>query len=59
MLAMVGAGLYPSVKECADALVSVKETIYPDPELAAKYEAQYRKFRKIYPSVKDLYKEIK
>ena len=59
MLAMVGAGLYPSVEACADALVSVKETIYPDPELAAKYEAQYRKFRKIYPSVKDLYKEIK
>ena len=59
MLAMVGAGLYPSVEACADALVSVKETIYPDPEHAAKYEAQYRKFRKIYPSVKDLYKEIK
>ena len=59
MLAMVGAGLYPSVKECADALVSVKETVYPDPELAAKYEQKYRQFKKIYPSVKELYKEIR
>ena len=59
MLAMVGAGLYPSVKECADALVSVKETVYPDPKLAAKYEQKYRQFKKIYPSVKELYKEIR
>ena len=59
MLAMVGAGIYPDVVTCAKALVSVKETVYPDPELAAKYEAKYQKFRRIYPSVKNLYKEIK
>lgn len=59
MLAMVGTGLYPSVEACADALVSVKETIYPDPALAAKYETKYRQFQKIYPSVKQLYKELK
>lgn len=59
MLAMVGAGIYPDVVTCAKALVSVKETVYPDPELAEKYEAKYQKFRKIYPSVKNLYKEIK
>ena len=58
MLAMVGAGLYPSVEACADALVSVKETIYPDPDLAAKYEQKYQQFRKIYPSVKQLYQEL-
>lgn len=59
MLAMVGTGAYADVKSCADALVTVKETIYPDPALAAKYEAKYRQFQKIYPSVKQLYKEIK
>ena len=59
MLAMVGAGLYPSVEACADALVSVKETIYPDPELAAKYEAQYRKFKKIYPALKEFFMEVR
>jgi xylulokinase len=59
MLAMVGTGLYQSVEVCADALVTVKETIVPDPELAAKYEAKYRQFQKIYPSVKQLYKEIR
>lgn len=59
MLAMVGTGAYADVKSCADALVTVKETIYPDSALAAKYEAKYRQFQKIYPSVKQLYKEIK
>ncbi len=59
MLAMVGTGLYASVKDCADALVQVKETVYPDPALAAKYEQRYQQFQKIYPSVKPLYKEIK
>ena len=59
MLAMVGTGLYASVEDCAKELVQVKETIYPDPKLAAKYEAKYRQFQKIYPSVKQLYKEIK
>ena len=59
MLAMVGTGVYADVKSCADALVTVKETIYPDPALAAKYEAKYRQFQKIYPSVKQLYREIK
>ena len=35
MLAMVGCGRYDSVKACADALVSVRETVLPDPEIAA------------------------
>lgn len=59
MLAMVGAGQYASVKDCTDALVQVNETVYPDPALAAKYEAKYRQFQKIYPSVKRLYQEWK
>ena len=55
MLAMVGCGLYPSVKACADALVSVRETVEPDPEIAARYEKQYRNFKQIYPTLKDLF----
>ena len=55
MLAMVGCGLYPSVKACADALVSVRETVEPDPEIAARYEKQYQNFRQIYPTLKDLF----
>ncbi len=59
MLAMVGAGRYPDVVTCAKALVHVKETLLPDPALAAKYEENYQIFRKIYPSLKAFYKECK
>jgi len=59
MLAMVGTGAYGSVQACADALCHVRETVSPDPEIAARYEAQYRKFQKIYSTMKDLFQEIK
>ena len=57
MLAMVGAGLYPDVSACADALVKYKETVSPDPALAALYEERYRTFKKLYPAVKGLTEE--
>ena len=59
MLAMVGTGAYKNVRECCDALISVKETVKPDPEIAARYESQYQKYKKIYPCVKELYKDLK
>ena len=59
MLAMVGSGAYGSVGDCAKALCHVRETVAPDPAIAARYEAQYRKFRQIYPTVKDLFQTIK
>ena len=59
MLAMVGCGLFASVQACADALTKVSETVEPDPAIAARYEAQYRKFQKIYPSMKELFREIR
>ena len=59
MLAMVGCGEYDSAADCAAALVRTTGTIEPDPEITSRYEAQYQKFRKIYPSVKNLFKEIK
>ena len=55
MLAMVGCGMYNSVSECADALVSVRETIEPDPDIAARYEEQYQKFSRIYPALKGVF----
>ncbi|MBQ8526033.1 MAG: xylulokinase [Clostridia bacterium] len=59
MLAMTACGAYKSVKECAEKLVTTSETIHPDSTIAQRYEEQYNKFRKIYPAVKELYKEIK
>ena len=55
ILAAVACGRYPSVEEAAGALVRVKETVSPNPEIAARYEDQYRKFQRIYPKVKALF----
>ena len=58
MLAMVGCGLFESVQAAADALVTLASTTEPDPEITARYEAQYRKFKRIYPALKDIFPEI-
>ncbi len=59
MLAMVGCGGYKSAADCAAQLIRVKETVEPDPVIAARYEERYQKFKKIYPAMKDLFKELK
>ena len=59
MLAMVGSGQYPSVQAAADALVEVAKVVHPDPELTARYEARYQKFKAIYPSMKSLFQTLK
>ena len=58
MLAMVGCGAYVSVGACANALVKTKATVTPDPEIAARYEERYHNFSKIYPAMKNLFKEL-
>jgi xylulokinase len=58
MLAMVADGTYSSVKEVCGKLVKVVDTIEPEPELVALYEARYRQFSKIYPAVKELFPQI-
>jgi xylulokinase len=59
MLAMVGAKEFGTVKDCADKFVQIKETINPTPEIAQRYEIQYSKFKKIYPQMKNIFKDIK
>ena len=58
MLAMVGCGEYESVADCASALVKVTDTVEPDPDIAARYESQYQKFQKIYPTLKELFPKL-
>ncbi len=58
ILAAVGCGEYESVEAAAEKLVKVIDTVEPDAELVAKYEARYQQFKKIYPMVKDLFKEL-
>ncbi len=59
ILAMVGYGEYITVKECCDKFVKIKTVITPEPQIAARYEEKYRKFKKIYPAMRQLFKEIK
>ena len=55
MLAAVGCGEYPDVETIAEKVVKVVDTVEPEPELVAKYEERYQKFKKIYPAVKELF----
>lgn len=57
ILAAVGCGVYGSVEEAAGRLVKVTATEEPDPELVQKYEEKYQKFRKLYPALKEFYRE--
>lgn len=59
MLAMVACGEFPDVKSACGKMVSIASTVKPEPELAAKYEARYRQFKKIYPALKDVFSRIK
>ena len=46
------------VQAACDRIVHVASTVQPQPELAAKYEARYQQFRKIYPACKQLFAEF-
>lgn len=59
MLAAVACGEYASVEEITEKLVKVVETIEPEPELAARYERQYQKFKEIYPACRPLFERLK
>ena len=55
MLAAVACGEYASVEEAAAKIVRIKDTVHPDPAIAARYEERYRKYRKLYPLLKEWY----
>ena len=58
MLAMVACGAYPTVDAVCAKLVKVAQTITPDPEAAARYEARYQQFKKIYPALKGIFPDL-
>ena len=58
ILAAVGCGEFKTVEEAAEKLVKVVETVEPDHGLTVKYEKQYQKFRKIYPTLKGLFETL-
>ena len=58
MLAAVGCGVYPDVETAGKKLAKVVDTVEPNPELAAKYEERYQKFKELYPAMKPLFKNL-
>ena len=58
MLAMVCCGAYDSVEAVCESLCETAAVVEPDAELVAKYEERYQKFKKIYPAMKTLFKEL-
>jgi len=56
--AMVACGAYRDVAEAAAAIVRITETIVPDPALSARYDVQYEKYRKLYPSLKEVFPQL-
>ena len=59
MLAAVACGEYESVEAAAKKIVKIVDTVYPEEELVAKYEARYQQFKEIYPACKPLFEIIK
>ena len=55
MLAAVGCGAYPDVESITKKIVKIVDTVEPEPELVAKYEEKYQKFRTLYPTMKPLF----
>ena len=58
ILAAVGCGEYKDVKSAVGEFVNIVETVEPDTELVAKYEARYQEFKEIYPALKDVFGKI-
>lgn len=58
MLAAVACGEYKDVVEAAEKIVKVVDTIEPTKELVEAYEKKYQIFRKIYPTVRNLFQEM-
>jgi len=58
MLAAVACGEYENVEAAAARIVKIVDTVEPEPELVAKYEARYRQFKEIYPACKPLFEII-
>lgn len=58
MLAAVACGEFADVKEAAEKTVKIKDTVLPDSELAAKYEARYQQYKNIYPACKALFGKL-
>lgn len=58
ILAAVACGEFASVQEACDRLIRTTAEVLPDPDAAARYEKRYQVYKKLYPALKDVFKEM-
>jgi xylulokinase len=58
ILAMVGAGVYPSVEAACEAVIKSDVVQYPDFEAHKKYERNYTLYRSLYPTLKETFSAL-
>ena len=58
ILAMVASGEFASVSEATEKLIKNRDITYPVDEIASLYNKKYENFKKLYPALKDVYKNI-
>lgn len=58
ILAMVGSGVYSDVKVATDKLIKIKNKVLPNTELVKKYKIKYEKFKTLYPTLKDTFRNL-
>ncbi|WP_018664322.1 xylulokinase [Heyndrickxia acidiproducens] len=58
MLAAVGLGWYPSLKECAKHFVTVKKAVHPIEENAKRYKELFTLYKQIYVNTKSLHEKL-
>jgi len=57
LLAGVGVGNWSSVEKASDATVRVSQRIEPEPENVALMNRRYEAYRKLYPALRDIWRD--
>ncbi len=58
ILAAVGCGKYASVEEACGKLIKVIDTTEQDPEVVELYNKKYEVFKKLYPTLKEMFDQM-
>lgn len=58
ILAAVGCGAYNDVNTATQSIVKIIDSVDPKTEFVERYENKYRIFHNIYPTMKELFREI-
>ncbi len=58
LLAAVGNGEYPDIKQACQAAIDVTQTLKPHPQAANAYAKLHEQYDRLYPALKDEFKNI-